>query len=147
MPPINPDVSRGLSVVAITQGECRVWSESLAPDTAPLRIHPKVFTGKKQFHTANEGQSHRGHDQDKFGQEYLESIATELESAKRIFVISHGTGKSDGFGALSDHLTKHHPDLEKRVMGNCEADFSHMSDPQILALSRDWLQSHAPFLG
>lgn len=144
---INPDIRKGISVVAITQDECRVWSEGLAPDTAPLRIQPKVLTGKKQFHTANEGQSHRGHDQDKFGHEYLESIATQLESAKRILVISHGKGKSDGFGALGEHLKKHHPDLEKRVMGNCEADFSHMSDPQILAISRDWIQSHAPFLG
>jgi len=147
MSPINPGARKGLSVVAITQDECRVWSDGLVPNTVPLRIHPKVLTGKKQFHTANEFQTHRGHDEDKFGQEYLESIATQLHAATRILVISHGTGKSNGFIALSDHLNKHHPDLGKRVVGNSEADLSHMSDDQLLALGRDWLQAHSAFLG
>lgn len=142
MPPINPDVSKGLSVVAITQGECRVWSDGLAPDTAPLRIHPKVFTGKKQFHTANEGQSHRGHDVDKFAKEYLESICMKLSGAKEILLITHGTGKSSAFGAFTEHVNSHRVDLSTRIIGHIEADLTNLTEPQLLALSRDWLQAH-----
>ena len=136
-----------LAVVAITQDECRIYIEGITPSAKPLRVHPPIHSGKKTYENVRAGQTHRGHDEDKFGQEYLESIATQLQGAKRILVISHGTGKSDGFGALSEHLKKHHPELEKRVVGNSEADLSHMSDPQLLALGRDWLQAHAAFLG
>ena len=136
-----------LAVVAITQDECRIFTEGLIPSAKPLRIHPPIHSGKKKYENVRDGQSHRGHDEDNFDHEYLELIATQLQGAKRILVISHGTGKSDGFGALSEHLKKHHPGLEKRVVGNSEADLSHMSDPQLLALSRDWLQAHSSFLG
>lgn len=135
-----------LAVVAITQDECRIFTEGLTPSSKPLRIEPAVHYGKKRYENVRDGQSHRGHDEDKFAHEYLESIAAQLHAATRILVISHGTGKSNGFGALSEYLKKHHPELEKRVVGSSEADISHMSDPQLLALGRDWLQAHASFL-
>lgn len=147
MSPINPGARKGLSVVAITHDECRVWNDGLAPNTAPLRVQPKVLTGKKQFHTANDGQSHRGHDVDKFGKEYLESISLSLAGAHEILVITHGTGKSNAFGAFTDHLDSHHVEISKRIIGHLDADLTNLTDPQILAQARDWLQAHAAFLG
>lgn len=142
MRPIDPDFSEGLSVVAITQSECRVWSDELAPDTAPLRIHPKVHTGKKQFHTANKGESHRGHEVEKFSKEYLESICMSLVGAKEILLITHGTGKSSAFGAFTEHVNSHRMDLSTRIIGHIEVDLTNLTDSQLLALSRDWSQAH-----
>lgn len=136
-----------LVVVAITQDECRIFTDGLTPSAKPLRIHPPVHSGKKKYENVRDGQTHRGHDEDKFAHEYLEEIASALAEARKILVISHGTGKSNGFEALSEHLKKHQPLIEKRVVGNIEADLSHMSDPQLLAQGRDWLTAHSVFLG
>lgn len=142
MVPINPGEREGLAVVAITQDECRVWKAGLAPNTAPLIIKPEVFVGKKQFRRANDGESHRGHDVDKFGKVYLESISVNLAGAKEILVITHGTGKSNALGTFTDYLDSHHSDLSKGIIGHIEADLSNMTDSQILALARDWFQTH-----
>lgn len=142
MSAINPEIRKGLSVVAITQEECRIWSDGLAPNTAPLRIHPKVFSGKKQFQNVREGQSHRGHDVDKFGKEYLESISLILAGAHEILLVTHGTGKSNALGPFKEHLDSHHSDLARRVIGHLEADLTNLTDSQLLALARDWHQAH-----
>jgi len=139
---VNPGIRKGLSVVAITQDECCVWSDGLAPNAAPLRIHPKVFPGKKQFHNVREGQSHRGHDVDMFGKEYLESISLVLAGAHEILLITHGTGKSNAFAAFKEHIDSHHSDLARRIIGHLEADLTNLTDPQLLALARDWYQAH-----
>jgi len=137
----------GLALVVIAHNECRIFIHGLMPGSKPLLVEPPIHSGKKKYENVRDGQSHRGHDEDKFTHEYLESIAHQLHDAKKILVVSHGTGKSNGFGALSEHLKKHHPDLEKRLVGSIEADLSHMSDPQLLAQSRDWLEAHSAFLG
>lgn len=142
MSPLNPGTRKGLSVVAIMQDECRVWSDGLAPNTAPLRIHPKVFSGKKKFLNVREGQSHRGHDVDKFGKEYLESISLVLADAQRFLVITHGSGKSNAYASFKEHLDSHHVSLANGLVGHIEADLSNLTDPQLLALARDWHETH-----
>ena len=136
------DEESELTLVVITQDECRIWKAGLAPNTAPLIIKPKVFVGKKQFRNANDGESHRGHDVDKFGKVYLESISLVLAGAKEILLITHGTGKSNAFGAFKGHIDSHHADLAKQVVGHIEADISNMTDAELLALARDWFQAH-----
>ena len=146
MTPIDAQTRRGLSVVAITQDECCVWNDGLAPNATPLRIHPKVFAGKKTFLNVRKGKNHRGHDVDKFGKEYLESISLALDDAKRFLVITHGSGKSNAYAAFEEHLNSHHVSLVHGLVGHIEADLSNLTDPQILALARDWYESHYSFL-
>ena len=131
-----------LSVVSITQEESCVWKDGLTPNTAPRRAHPRVVSGKKQFHNVREGQTHRGHDAEKFGKEFLEEICKDLVDTQEFLLITHGSGKSNALGAFTEHLNSHHPELAKKLAGHIEADLTYLTDPQILALARDWSQAH-----
>ena len=66
-----------------------------------------------------------------------------LVGAKEILLVTHGTGKSNGFGAFKRHLDSHHADLTKEVVGHIEADISNMTDPELLELARDWFDAHS----
>ena len=138
----NLQIKKDLTVVAITQEECCVWKDGLAPNTAPLRVHPKVFVGKKQFHNVHEDQTHRGHDADKFGKEFLEAISLVLADTRRFLLITHGSGKSNAYAAFTEHLDSHHSRLAERLAGHIEVDLTSMTDPQILALARGWDETH-----
>jgi hypothetical protein len=107
-----------------------------------LRVHPKVASAKKKFHNVREDQTHRGHDAEKCGKEFLEEISKALVDTQEFLLITHGSGKSNAFGAFTEYLDSHHPDLAKKLAGHIEADLTNMTNPQILALARDWSQAH-----
>ena len=137
------DEEREMTLVVIAQDEARIWIDGIAPNSALLMVHPKVVSGKRNPHHVREGETQRGHDEDKFGKEYLESISLVLVGAKEILLVTHGTGKSNGFGAFKRHLDSHHTDLAKEVVGHIEADISNMTDPELLELARDWFDAHS----
>jgi hypothetical protein len=114
----------------------------LTPNTAPLRVNPKVASEKKKFQNVREDQTHRGHDAEKFGKEFLEEISRALVDTQEFLLITHGSGKSNALGAFTEYVNSHHPDLAKKMAGHIEADLTNVTDPQILALARDWSQAH-----
>ena len=76
----------------------------------------------------------------------MESISLALVDAKRFLVITHGSGKANAYAAFEEHLNSHHVSLVHGLVGHIEADLSNLTDPQILALARDWYESHYSFL-
>ena len=109
------------------QGECCVWSDGLAPNAAPREFTQRFSQVRSSFTNVREGQSHRGHDVDMFGKEYLESISLVLAGAHEILLITHGTGKSNAFAAFKEHIDSHHSDLARRIIGHLEADLTNLT--------------------
>lgn len=139
---MKPQIMKGLTLVTITQEECCVWRNGLIPNTAPLRVHPKVASAKKKFHNVREDQTHRGHGAEKFGKEFLEEISRALVDTQEFLLITHGSGKSNALGAFTEYVNSHHPELAKKMSVHIEADLTNLTDAQILALARDWSQAH-----
>jgi len=68
---------------------------------------------------------------------FYQAIAAGLGRASSIVVVGHGTGKSNAANHLSDYLRTHHPALAKRIVRECVADLSSVTEPQLLKLATD----------
>lgn len=73
---------------------------------------------------------------------YYEEIASELGDEGEIILVGHGKGKSSALDFLLEFLTKHHPDLFKRVIATEVLDISALTEPEIEAIIRERL-SHS----
>ncbi len=66
---------------------------------------------------------------------FYDAIATALTRATRIIIVGHGTGKSNAAHHLSDYLRKHHAAVAQRIVRECVADLSSITEPQLLELA------------
>ena len=66
---------------------------------------------------------------------YLE-VADALVSADEIVLIGHGTGHSSAVDVLVEYLTKHRPDVSRRVIATETADLSALTDAEATAIAR-----------
>jgi hypothetical protein len=71
--------------------------------------------------------------------EFYEKISAALSPAREILIIGHATGKSNAGDHLLEHLQKRHPETAQHVVGPITADLSHITDGEIMALSRSHL--------
>jgi hypothetical protein len=66
---------------------------------------------------------------------FYQAIATALTNANSIIVVGHGTGKSNAAHHLSDYLRTHHAAIAQRIVRECVADLSSITQPQLLELA------------
>lgn len=123
-------------VVVITQDETRIWTSKLEHGAKPSIVKDRdPFTRHKHVRMA---QHHRGHDVDKFTDEYFEAISDGLNEAGEVLLITHGQGKGSAVPAFTDYLGKKDPLLAKKVADVLDVDITGLTEPQLLALAREW---------
>ena len=66
---------------------------------------------------------------------FYQAIASALTLANSITIVGHGSGKSSAANHLSDYLRKHHATIAHRIVRECVADLSSITEPQLLALA------------
>jgi len=74
---------------------------------------------------------------------YYSEIAAALAPARRIVVLGHGTGHSDAAAHFETELRAKHPEIFKRVVAVRAVDLSAVTEPQLLALAQQALDSSA----
>ena len=72
---------------------------------------------------------------------YYSQIAAALAAARRVVVLGHGTGHSDAATHLEEVLRAKYPETFKRVVAVKTVDLSAITDPQLLALVLQTLES------
>jgi hypothetical protein len=72
---------------------------------------------------------------------YYSQIAAALAPARRIVVLGHGTGHSNAAAHLEQVLRAKHPDIYGRVIATKAVDLSAITEPQLLALALELLDS------
>jgi hypothetical protein len=72
---------------------------------------------------------------------YYSEIDTALAPGGRIVLVGHGTGHSNAAAHLEELLRARHPDLSKRVVATKAVDLSAITEPQLLALALEALDS------
>ena len=123
-------------VAVVTQDETRMWSQGVNPDAEHGTV--KARNPFNRHNHVRMAQHHRGHDVDKFTQDYFESISEALKSAGEILLITHGQGKGSAVPALTDYFEKKHPHIAQKVADVLDVDITRMTEPQLLALAREW---------
>lgn len=124
------------AVAVVTQDETRIWGADLVAGAKP-----EVVKDRNPFNRHNHirmAQHHHGHDVDKFTDEYFKSIAEALEPAKEVLLITHGDGKGSTVPALTNYFEKKYPQLAKKVSDNLDVDVTRLTEPELLALAREW---------
>jgi hypothetical protein len=127
-------------VVAIAQGEARIWKTGLEPHTHPETVQAPI---EDVFHHFRSARFHRGHDSDHLDPIYFESISDVLGTAEEILLVGHGKGKANSMLRLTQYLERKHPDQAKMVVDALDTDLENLSEGEILALAREWRASHS----
>ena len=129
-------------VVAITREEARVWKTGVKPGAIP----EKIYAPSEDLHKHMKvGQHHKGHDTDHDSQKFYESIAKAVSDAGEILIIGHGKGKASASLKLIQAWERKHQDLAKKVVDAMDSDLQNLSEPQILAIAREWIEHHRYF--
>jgi hypothetical protein len=72
---------------------------------------------------------------------YYARIAAALAPARRIVLLGHGTGHSNAAAHLEEVLRSKHPEIGARIVASKEVDLSAATEPQLLALALETLDS------
>jgi hypothetical protein len=129
--------SSGPFVVAVvTQDETRMWFSGIEPGAEHETV--KERNPFDRHNHVRMAQHNGGHDIDEYMPEYLESISEALKPAGEILLITHGKGKANAVPVLTDYFEKKHPLVAAKVVDVLEVDITRMTEPQLLALAREW---------
>jgi hypothetical protein len=131
------DDPEGLVVVELTRDRALVWGTGVDPDGRP---HVLRAPNEKSHHMhVREAQHHHGHDTDHENTTFYESICEAVANASGIVLVGHGKGKANQMIRLTQYWERKHRDIGAKVVGAIDSDLEALSENQVLALVRDWL--------
>ncbi|MBI3429739.1 MAG: hypothetical protein HY050_06765 [Actinobacteria bacterium] len=130
------DITGQFAVAVVTQDEARIYGPDLERGTEHETIKARnPFT---RHHHIRMAQFHHMRDVDRYMNDYLKSIAEALKPAEEVLLITHGNGKGSAYPALMNYFEKKYPDLAKKVSDNLDVDITRLTEPELLALAREW---------
>lgn len=130
------DITGQFAVAVVTQDEARIFGPDLDRGAEPDEVKARnPFT---RHHHVRMAQFHHMRGVDVYTVDYLKNIAEALEPAKEVLLITHGDGKGSAYPVLMDYFQKKYPELAKKVADNLDVDVTRLTEPQLLALAREW---------
>lgn len=129
------ELENKIVVAVIMHDETRLWSTHAQEGSAPDKIHIEV--AQRHLHV-REVHHHGGHDTSAYDAPYFDEIANALKPCAEILLIGHGKGKGNSVLTFLSHIEKHHPDVEKKVIGIIDENLPALTEQQILESARDW---------
>jgi hypothetical protein len=132
----NPDLTQDM-VVAIDQHQAAIYSspgeasESRAQEHADLTKARILHTRPTSPPYSNTGPV--------IDEDYYRSVIGDLANARRIAILSHGTGSSNAASQLMARIREYHPELAHRVVAIQRCDLEAMSEAQIIGLGKKLL--------
>ncbi len=130
--------ARRLVAVEIARDEARVWLTDFERGAQPVRSHAPDEA--LRHHHVREAQHHHGHDTDHTSSAFYESISEAVRPATAIVLIGHGKGKANEMLHLTQYWERKHPDVAARVIGAIDSDLESLTENEILALVREYLE-------
>ena len=133
------DISERFVVVTITKREARVWAtgteKGAIPETffAPAALNSHHHRNDPNGHGRGEGSGEPA---------YFGDIAEAVKGASEILLIGHGNGKASAVVHFVQYLERKQPELAKKVVDALDQNFESLTEPQILAMARDWFAAH-----
>jgi len=138
-PGSQPDPSASSLLVVIDHHEARIYEiDVVSSDVSKHLIQP--YDPHHFLHHLTHKDQSRDHGQrapEDFT--YYERIAQAITLGGRIILMSHGNGKSSAGRHLAKHLSAHHSETYRRIVHEVDADFVHMTEPQLLEIARNAL--------
>jgi hypothetical protein len=134
-----PDISNKFVVVTITQQEARVWATGIAPGSLPEKIYAPIGINNHHF---RDDPKIKGRGDGPGVPVYFEEIVRAISAASEILIIGHGNGKARGMVHFMMYLERKHPELAKKVVDTLDTNIFGMTQPEILAMARDWFKAH-----
>lgn len=130
------DITGQFAVAVVTQDEARIFGPDL--DRGAEADEVKARNPFTRHHHIRMAQFHHMRGVDTFTVDYLKAIAQALEPAAEVLLITHGDGKGSAYPALIKYFEKQYPQLAKKVADNLDVDVTRLTEPQLLALAREW---------
>ncbi len=136
------DLTGKFVIAVVTRDETRIWTTDAKRGEVPNTISlPPV-----DHHHVREAQHHGGHDSSKNDKPYYEAVSQALRPASEILLMGHGKGKGNSMLQLVQYLERHHHEVAKNVVGAVDENIVAMTEPEILAAARHWIEVHRTFI-
>ncbi|MEJ6573729.1 MAG: hypothetical protein QNL78_01205 [Actinomycetes bacterium] len=133
------DISEKFVVLTITLHEARVWATGMERGAIPEKIFAPPALNPHHFRS---DPSHHGRGDGPGVPAYYEEIVDVIGSASEILIIGHGHGKANSMLHFIQYLERKHAPLAKKVVEAIDTNLIAMTEPQILAMARDWFDAH-----
>ena len=66
-----------------------------------------------------------------------------MSDISEILLIGHGHGKASSMLHFIQYLERKHALLAAKIVDAIDTDLMNMTEPEILAMAREWFDSHA----
>ena len=125
-------------VLTITKHETRIWATGTARGTIPTKIFAPPGHNSHHFRT-DPKQEGRG---DGPGvPTYYWEIIHRIKDATEILIIGHGHGKASSMLHFIQYLERKAPDVAAKIVDAIDTNLIAMSEPEILAMAREWVET------
>ena len=133
------DISDKFVVVTVTEHEARVWATGISKGSKPEMIYAP--SGLNSHHFRDDPKI-KGRGDGPGVPAYFEEIVAAIGDASQILVLGHGNGKARSMVHFVMYLERKHPDLAKKVVGTLDTNLFGITQPEILAMAREWFDRH-----
>jgi hypothetical protein len=127
-------------VLTITKHETRVWATGTARGTIPTKIFAPPDYNSHHF---RDSPKQEGRGDGPGVPTYYREIIQAIKDASEILIIGHGNGKASSMLHFIQYLERKEPDLASKVVDAIDTNLIAMSEPEILAMAREWFETHA----
>ena len=122
-------------LVVLDHHECRLFRSVMA-GAVPEQILPHA--PDEAFRQAHHAQDFsRGREKPDLNSFFM-PVAQALQAAGRILIFGTGTGTSSEMDQFVAWVKRHHPELDRRIIGALVVDENHLTDGQLLAQAREF---------
>lgn len=133
------EISEKFVVLTITQHEARVWATGLERGKIPEKIFAPPSLNPHHFRS---DPSHTGRGDGPGVPAYFEEIIKAINGASEILIIGHGHGKASSMLHFIQYLERKHAPLAKKVVDAIDTRLDALTEPEILAMAREWFEAH-----
>ena len=127
-------------VLTITKHEARVWATGTERGAIPTRIFAPPELNSHHF---RDDPKHQGRGDGPGVPTYFREIIQSIKGATEILIIGHGHGKASSMLHFIQYLERKEPDLAAKVVDAIDTNLIAMTEPEILAMAREWFDSHS----
>ena len=127
-----------LVLLTITKYEARIWANGITRGSIPTRVFAPEFNS----HYFRHDPKAEGRGDGPGVPAYYREIIEAIKEATEILIIGHGNGKANSMVHFIDYLERKAPDLASKVVDSIDTNLIAMSEPQIRAMARKWVESH-----
>jgi len=127
-------------VLTITKNETRVWATGTTRGTIPTKIFAPPEYNSHHF---RDDPKHQGRGDGPGVPTYYREIIQAIKGASQILIIGHGNGKASSMLHFIQYLERKEPDLAAKVVDAIDTNLIAMTEPEILAMAREWFESHS----